>query len=1356
MLDKVAPTVATPLSFAQQRLWVLDRLHPNCAQNISTGIRLTGSLDIDALEKALTEISSRHEILRSAFRTEGGEPKQLVLPKAGIPLKVVDLSGNPQLERETNAARSASAESKETFDLGQGPLVRALLLRLASMEFILLITAHRIVCDQRSAEILLDEVAVFYDAVIRGESFSPSQPFQYRDFAAGQRDVLRKNSAPQLAHCKELLSGAANVDLPTDRPRPPIQGFRGASREMVIELPIVQRLEELSKSQNVTLFVTLLSAFTVLLFRYSRQDDIVIGTAVSGRDLPGLRTLIGPLENTLVIRIDTSGNPSFLELLRRVNESTSEMCAHQNVPFELLVEELHVERDMSRNPLFQIMFNLEQDLGKNDQRMHKLTASPFRGQTGSERFDLSIRLLATTDWLEATFSYNTDLFDSPTIVRMLGHFRVILESVADNPEQEISVLPVLTEAERQQLLVEWNDTTVPRPLDRPLHKFIEDQVEKTPESTAVIFESQTLTYRQLNDRANQLAHYLRKRGAGPDVLVGVCAERSLELVIALLAILKAGAAYVPLDPEYPKERLETMVRDANPPILLTQAHLLDRIRDGAPCVFCLDHDWPLLAVEDSSDPVVTVSGKNLAYAIYTSGSTGKPKGVPNVHEGIVNRLLWMQDAYQLTTEDRVLQKTPFSFDVSVWEFFWPLMAGATLIVARPGGHRDPSYLVNLIAEEGITTLHFVPSMLNIFLEAPDIQRCRTLRKVFASGEALTFELQLRFFQRFGAELHNLYGPTEAAVDVTYWRCRPDSDRTIVPIGRPIANTQVYILDSYLQPMPIGVGGELHIGGIGLARGYLNRPELTVEKFIPDRFTKVPGARLYKTGDLARFLPDGNIEYLGRIDHQVKLRGFRIELGEIEAVLEQNGEVQQAVVVVCDDKAGEKLLIAYLLADGEQELHIDRLRQELKEKLPEFMVPSRFVVLDRFPMTTSGKVDRKALPPPPARERFTSAVAPSNELESQLASIFASILGQPSVGVTDNFFDLGGNSLMAARLVAKVHELIGRQIPLSALFRGPTVKSLAQLIEQEEETIGDSVVMEIQRGNPERLPFFAIVPPGEESLGYAMLARHMGPKQAVYKIQGLAYVNRDRRPYSEEEMRALTEEYVAAMRTVQAHGPYCLGGLCDGAHIAEQIVLRLESQNEKIGLFAIFDTWVLQHSQRRWLWSIQYFGERLREMKPLSLAERLASFKRAVENKVRILVGTKASRTDWQQAYWPENFTPPRYRAPVLLFKRPKQPFYYVNDPQMGWGKRSGGGVEIHEVDFHHMHILREPHVSVFGEKLAEYIERVSRSKVREHQALETSESSVLTAVGGYDNQPTMPMHAKTDLPRAEIPSAADS
>ncbi|HYM75116.1 MAG TPA: amino acid adenylation domain-containing protein [Candidatus Dormibacteraeota bacterium] len=1289
-----------PLSAVQQRLWVLEQLHPGSGgDHVALGLRWTGPIDPGSIKSALSETIRRHEILGAEFRSVDGAPTQ-VLTSPQVEIAFVDLQHLEEPERAEQLLQLAEQEDAKPFDLARGPLLRATHLQLAGKEQALLLVAHRILCDKASLRILLNEIHSIYRAQAgAGPAERAEIPLQYHEADSG------KVSASELSYWTQRLAGApSSVDLPTDRPRPAVQTFRCHSQRMLLESPLVQRLRELGQRHGATLFTTLLAAFNVLLYRYARQEDLVVGTRVSGRSRPGLDRVVGPLENMLALRVNLADDPGFADLLPRVHAAVEGAFAHQAVPFEGVVAELRLERDMSRHPLFQIMFDMPGARGRDP----GAEMSWIEIDTRWEQFDLSVELHEADGAVGARFSYNTDLFDAATVVRMMEHFRILLEAAANDPARAISRLPLLSEGERHQIVVEWNDTAVEYPRDIPLHQLIEAQVDKTPDSTAVIYEQQRLTYRQLNDRANQLARYLQKGGVGPDVLVGVCAERSVEMVLALLAAMKAGGAYVPLDPDYPKDRLKAMLSDANPPVVLTQAHLLDRLPEGTENVFCLDRDWPSLAGESTENLPATVGGKNQAYAIYTSGSTGKPKGVPNVHEGIVNRLLWMQDMYHLTGKDRVLQKTPFSFDVSVWEFFWPLLTGATLVVARPGGHRDPAYLVNLIAEQGITTLHFVPSMLSIFLESAGLERCGSVRQVFASGEALPFELQQRFFERMRAKLHNLYGPTEAAVDVTYWECKPDNKQTVVPIGRPIANTQIRILDSNLQPTPIGVPGELHIGGIGIARGYLNRPELTKEKFIPDPFSKATGARLYKTGDLARFLPDGNIEYLGRTDFQVKVRGLRIELGEIEAVLGQCDGVLQAVVAVREDAPGDKRLIAYLIAAPGGEPPVENLRRELKDRLPDYMVPSRFIFVEKFPMTTSGKVDRKALPAPPLEQGTGfGMVAPRNEVEATLTSLFAKVLGLPSVGVTDNFFDLGGHSLLAGRLLAQVQAATGRQIPLSAMFRGATVESLAKLVTLGSGVDHEPVVMEIQHGDSSRLPFFAIVPPGEESIGYAMLARHMGPRQTVYKIQGHAPVTYGKRPYTDEEMKALTSEYLAAMRSVQAHGPYCLGGLCDGTHIAEQIVLKLESQGEEAGLFAIFDTWVLQHSQNRWLWKIYYYGERLKGMKKLSLSERLRSYQRVARNKAQSLIGTAPARTDWKQAYWPENFTATRFRAPVILFKRPKQPFYYINDPQMGWGARTTSGVQIYEVDFPHMEILREPHVRIFGEELAGCITRAT-------------------------------------------------
>ena len=878
-------------------------------------------------------------------------------------------------------------------------------------------------------------------------------------------------------------------------------------------------------------------------------------------------------------------------------------------------------------------------------------------------------------------------------------------------EANSSAPPVLSEAERHTVLIEWNQTAVDYPRDVLLHQLVESQARRTPESIAVVDGTRCVTYSQLDQRANRLANRLRKLGVGPDVLVAVCAERSLEMVVALLASMKAGGAYVPLDPEYPQDRLLTMLRDSHSPVVLTQVHLLGAVPKTQAEIICVDRDWSSVEQESAACPLVQMTAKNLAYCIYTSGSTGKPKGVPNVHEAIVNRVLWMRDQYNITTEDRILQKTPYSFDVSVWEFFLPLLTGATLVMARPGGHKDPAYLVEVIRDERITALHFVPSMLALFLESEGMEQCSSVRHVFASGEALSFELQSRFFKRFHGKLHNLYGPTEAAVDVTYWECSPNYERPMVPIGKPVANTQIYILDEHLQPVGIGAPGELYIGGIQLARGYLNRPELTKEKFIPDPFGQAPDSRLYKTGDLARFLPDGNIEYLGRIDNQVKLRGFRIELGEIEAVLSECPGVQLTAVTVREDVPGDKRLIAYLVRIPNRDLSLESVRSYLKTKLPEFMVPSRFVVLDEMPLTTSGKVDRNALPHPPVQQDSAYIVGARTDLESAILPIFSKILGVKSLGVKDDFFELGGHSLLAAKLLNEVKQVAGKQIPLSAMVRASTVESLAALLSSGAPPT-DSFVTQVQSGEKGNLPLFAVVIPGVETLGYAALGRYLGP-QPFYTLQ--ARRPQIKLPFLRKELESLASEYVAALRSVQASGPYCFIAMCDDVVITQEMILQLERAGHQVGFFAILDTWVLENSMVPWKWRTNYYSLRLRQLGKVLAPDRLKALLQMIERKVTAdnpkedLGDVSAQRPGWKKAYWPgAEFQQPRFQAPIVMFKRPQQPFFYIKDSRMGWGQRSLGGVEIHDIDLDHENLLREPHIRAIGKVLIDRLQQTVR------------------------------------------------
>jgi amino acid adenylation domain-containing protein len=1305
-----------PLSSTQERLWVLDQLHPrNPAQNVPCGLRLTGLVPQGAVQAALDAVVLRHEILRTEFRVMEGAPEQVVLPSARIALNTVSLVHCAPLEREAEVLRLARQEMQNPFDLSSGPLLRAVLFHLTDAEHVLVVICNRIVCDEASLQLLLTEVNSLYQAQISEKSHAvPKLPAQYHEAAA--RDVVP--SSTDLAFWKQYLEGApSSIDLPADRPRPPLQTFRGDKQRMSIEPWLLERLRTVTQSHGATLFGTLLAAFGVLLSRYSRQEDLVVGTRVSGRGRPELESVIGPLENMLAFRIDASGEPCFAHFVDRVHQSSQAAFSHQEIPFETVLKQLRLDRDMSRHPLFQVIFTMK-DSAVAGRAPTQPGVSLLEFENPAEEFDLSVEFALNDNGLDATFGYNTDLFDSGTIGRMMGHFQSLLAAGAENPSIKISRLPLLSEAERQRLLMEWNDTAVAYPREATVHQLFEAQVNRSSGSIAVVCRDKRLTYDELNSRANQLARYLQKRGVVPGDLVGICVDRSVDMLVALLGVLKAGGAYVPLDPAFPTERLAQILQDSNVRVLLAQRHLLSvlPVQQAKP-VFL---DTPEIALESSENPASRASARDLAYVIFTSGSTGRPKGVQIEHREVVNFLESMAREPGLVADDVLVAVTTLSFDIAGLELFLPLVRGARVVIADREVAVDGRALGRLLETSGATVMQATPATWRMLFERG--WAGRKGMKILCGGEQMPADLAKQLIPCCSS-LWNMYGPTETTIWSTLYKVSSAENPT--PIGRPIANTRVYLLDGNLKPVPIGVPGELFIAGDGVARGYLNRPELTAERFTSDPFGGDETARMYRTGDLCRWRTDGNIEYLGRMDFQVKVRGFRIELGEIEAVLSECPGVRQAAVMVREDTQGDKRLVAYLIPT-QRELHTEDIKRSLREKLPEYMMPSHFVSLEKFPMTTNGKLDRKALPAPLLERGVQTMVPPRNELEAKLAALFASVLKVPSVGVTDNFFDLGGHSLLAGRLLAQVHEQLGKQAPLSALFRGATVEALAKFLADDGHASTEPIALNVQAGDGSRLPFFAIVPPGEESIGYAMLARHMGPEQTVYKIQGHAPVLNGSRPPTQEELQTLTTEYVAAIRSVRPHGPYCLGGLCDGTHISEQIVLSLESEGEEVALFAIFDTWVMQHSQRRWLWRIDYYRQRLQNINKMSLAERLASYRRVAEKKVLIASGRQPARTDWQERYWPKNFTPPRFRAPVVLFKRPKQQFYYINDPEMGWGRRSEGGVEIHEIDFHHKEILREPHVRQFGFELAECISRVSRRILKPEQSTESQ--PVLSAV----------------------------
>jgi len=954
---------------------------------------LDGQLDIIALQESVAEIIRRHEVLRTTFAEKNGQPIQVVSTDMDFNLEIVDLSEVSATGKTAALEQLAIEEARRAFPLDRNPLFRTCLTRLGESRHVLIIAMHHIIFDAWSFNIFYKELGKLYDAFSSGgQSPLPDLTIQAADFAIWQRGYLQDEIlGPQMSFWKKRLKNIpAALELPLSNPRPARLSYCGARLSRKLSRELVVALAELSKREGVTLYMTLLSAFLILLYRYTDQQDIVIGTPIAGRNHVETEKLLGFFVNTLVIRCDLSGNPGFCDLLSRVREIALGVYSNQDLPFEMLVEELQPKRDLSRTPFFQIMFAYQRT-HTDDVVLRDLEVQRKFIDINTSKFDLTLSIEESSDGdAMATWEFASELFDLPIIEGMQEHFITLLRAIAENPGSSIREYPLLTEKIKRKQVFDWNNTLVAYPASATLHQLFEQQVEKAPSANAVVIEGDQLEYAELNVRANKLANWLRSLGIGPDMLVGICVERSLEMVVGLLGILKAGGAYAPFDPAYPKDRLAYMMEDAGICILLTQSHLLDSLPVSGCNRLCLDKCWHEIESESSTNPAYTGSPDLLAYMIYTSGSTGSPKGVMISHAGICNRLFWMQDEYNLTGLDRILQKTSFSFDVSVWEFFWPLLTGACLVLARPEGHKDSAYLAKLISEQKITVLHFVPSMLQVFLEE-NLSGHFSLRHVICSGEAMTYEVQQRLFTRLDAKLHNLYGSTEASVDVTYWKCESGSQYRTVPIGCPIANTRIYILDDRMQPVPVGVAGELFIAGAGLSRGYHNKPGLTASVFVPYPFNKVPGQRMYRTGDLARYRSNGVIEYIGRIDHQVKLRGYRIELGEIEANLIQHPEIRDALVIAREDTPGDKRLVAYCIpASGE--LVVPEIRAWLHGKLPEYMMPVSFVSLDFFPLSPNGKIDRRALTEPEsvstARDKASAGkhVQPRDFLEYQLSEI----------------------------------------------------------------------------------------------------------------------------------------------------------------------------------------------------------------------------------------------------------------------------------------------------------------------------------------------------------------------------------
>lgn len=1039
-----------PVSFAQRRLWFLDQLEPGSSlYNINLTVRLRGQLDVEALKQTFHELCRRQEVLRTSFAMVGGEPVQVVNEPLPFSLPLIDLCDLPQSERRDKALRLATDDAEQPFDLSCSPLMRATLLRLADNEHWLLLTMHHIISDAWSFGVMFKDVIALYNDFAAGRSPAlPELPIQYADYAVWQREWLRGEVRERhLNYWKQQLQNMPPVlELPIDKPRPAIQNHQGAMQQVMVPQTLTEQLRAFCRKHDVTMFMTLLAAFKVLIYRYTQQEDIIVGTPVAGRDRAEVEGLIGFFINTLVLRTDLSGNPTFTDLLRRVRDTALEAYAHRELPFEELVKELQPARDLSYAPLFQVVFMLD-SAPAPAVRLGDLQVSGQNIGDEPSKFDLTLTLSDTENGCTGSIIYRTDLFEPATIARMAEHYQNLLNGIIVNPAARISELPLLGLKERHQLLVEWNTTAADYPEQSCIHELFEEQVRRTPEALAVISETERLTYLELNGRANQVAHYLRRIGIGAESIVAVLMERSVEMVVGLLGVLKAGGGYLPLDPQYPQDRLSFMIEDARPQVVLTQERLAESIRQQAGIrVVSLDSQWSEIESE-SADEIESVSGAgNLAYVIYTSGSTGRPKGILLHHRGLCNLIVASNKLFFIDDESCVLQFASPSFDVSVWEIFMALVAGSTLTVGNRETFFSSEKLREMVQRHRVTVALLPPSLLRV-LTAEEFP---TLKTVIAVGEKCTTEIVGKWAP--GRYFFNGYGPAEGTVTVSaYLTDARETHYNGPPIGKPLVNTRLYVLDRHLQPVPTGVVGELFLGGVCVARGYLNRPALTAEKFIPDPFGGDFGTRLYKTGDLARRLPDGNLQFVGRVDHQEKIRGYRIEMGEVETALSKHPLVRQCMAVVREDTPGDKRLVAYFIGRNGEVPQASDLRQFLRESLPAFMVPSAFVSLETWPLTPNGKVDRGALPKPLALHSSGSEyMSPQTDMQRLVAATLEEILVVERVGIQDNFFDLGLHSLSAVQLQSKLEELLQKKVPMVEIFKHSTIQALAKYLGQQED------------------------------------------------------------------------------------------------------------------------------------------------------------------------------------------------------------------------------------------------------------------------------------------------------------------
>ena len=1275
-----------PLSYSQQRMWLMYRLAPaNTAYNMPFASRQMGPLDKSALRRTIDAICSRHEAFRTTFAMTGEGPVQIVSPFRSPHWVEVSLSRLPGKQRRQEAARLVEQEASQPFDLEKGPLARFLLIEVEPEDHVLVLTMHHIIGDQWSFGVIGSEFALFYNAFCQGE-VPPVKPvpLQYADYAVWQRRCLTDAwLSTQSEYWEKKLAGLSRLSLPTDYPRPVMQTFNGSHCMMELPASLIERLKQFSAERNATVFMILLACFQILLSRYSGQSDVAVGSPIANRTQFAVESIIGSFVNTLVLRTDLSGNPTFEEMLERVRETSLEAYANQDFPFDKLVESMHSTRDPSAAPLVQVLFNLgNAPIGEID--VHGLSWVPFEVDTGAAQFDLSLTI-ETEIARKAYLTFNTDLFERRTAERMLGQYKVLLHSALANPKARLSQLAMLTAPERIQLLQDWNRTHVDYPQFVCFPQMFEGQVEKTPDAVALSMGQEALRYGELNAQANQLARYLRTLEVRPGVVVGICLERSLEMVIALMAVLKTGGTYVPLDPEYPRDRLRFMAEDAAVAIVLTSEGLSDRFDARGYRILCLDREQRRIAQEASHNLPPTATSQDLAYLLYTSGSTGQPKGVEIPHRALANFLCAMQREPGCSARDVMVSVTTLSFDIAGLELYVPLLVGARVEIVGRAVAMDGRQLRTLCEAVQPTIMQATPATWRMLIEGGWLGSDRLT--VLCGGEALPPDLAAALLDR-SAALWNMYGPTETTIWSAIERIeRADQEITI---GRPIANTEMYILDQFLQPVPVGVSGELYIGGHGLARGYRGRPELTKERFIPHPFSTDPLARLYRTGDLVRYRTDGRIVHLGRLDHQVKIRGFRIEMGEIEAVLSRHPSVRQAVVTAREDQHGLKQLAAYVVCQEGPAPSPTELRSFLRAAIPDYMTPSFFVFLKTMPLTANNKVDLQALPAPvPSFSDDLVHVGPRDHVEIQLTALWQQVLGVAKIGIHDNFFDLGGHSLTAAQLFFLLEQVYGRHLPLATLFQAPTIAELASVLSREQWVPPWQSLVAIQPSGT-AIPIFTVPGVGGNVLVFAQLARLLGSDQPVYGLQARGLDGKEA-PFT--TVVEMARHYIAEIRTLRPQGPYVLVGVCTGGLIAYEMGQQLLEQGEAVTL-AVMDTWhPTSYRPHRHKWPMMFWlplfvlwrtmanihlllRMPMKDWRPFvrRKRERLLAFLRSRTNEDELLVEFQGERVAESTRRAVARYTVCKYPGPILNIVASKRSMAKtVVDTRYVWTDLGGGG-----------------------------------------------------------------------------------